>query len=717
MKIYINPKDIGLAVFTVFAFSGLSLLMGCTSKDDLSAVREGTATLSFNVALITNDKEESSMRKLPLSETVNRTQADGTLLTFTLSPEMPSAIRAASTMTPGNKYKITVLDNAGKIVYMSVDGVAGTATDHISIDQTKPYTLVAYSYNDASSSLPSPGSGGSVPSAVAMEANKDVLYFNESLAANTLSAGANLRSITFNHKYSKVKVVMDATSLGSDITVANGLELEPSYHTTLKVSDGTVSKSGGSITVPITFPTLNAQRVTSNSAILFSNEETPLILNIPSVTIGGTTYTGNKVTFTRALVSGFSYTLTVNAHLTIPNTITLGQNQAYLIPSVYDEDFLPYTAPTSAATLGTLPADGNKEATKIDIQGSITTSGTKVRIPVSVTGGGGMLPAYSTTITLPGTTTQDASPHDVNLSWDAQLLNPTHTFITATIKAVGSTLNAKKLDINAGIGNNFQGVLVGQFVYPYNNAGQTTAFQLKVIGAIPDKMYGVIDNNGNPTSHRMLYLPILGADGKIWLSNNLGADYANTNHASFNPTKRAASATDYLAYGSLFQWGRKPDGHELITWTQGAPGTIVNGITSTLNDVPNNALFIKNNSGANDYDWMQSGHNNNLWSSEASANNPCPMGFRVPTDAELTSLITVSGINNGNEANLSTLKFTLPGYRAYNDGAAAYAGNYGYYWSSSVNGSDASYRYFSSVSTNSQKGYRANGYSVRCVIN
>jgi hypothetical protein len=57
----------------------------------------------------------------------------------------------------------------------------------------------------------------------------------------------------------------------------------------------------------------------------------------------------------------------------------------------------------------------------------------------------------------------------------------------------------------------------------------------------------------------------MGEDGKVWLNNNLGADYSNVSSSSFSPGTQATVYNDYHAYGSLFQWGRPADGHELIS--------------------------------------------------------------------------------------------------------------------------------------------------------
>ena len=407
-----------------------------------------------------------------------------------------------------------------------------------------------------------------------------------------------------------------------------------------------------------------------------------------------------------------SLTRTVVAPITIPATITLAQDRVYMIASVYDQDYLPYTAPTGPATTTTpVAAGGGNEAVTVNVQGTITTAGVAVKIPVTATGSG-TLPAYSTTITIPASMTEDGISRDLTLSWAAQAYTSGTKSINATISAVGGTLNAKKLDINAGIGNDALGVLLGQFTYPYNNAGNTTTYSVRDIAGIPDKMFGLPDNNSNSTTHMMLYLPTVAEDGKIWLNNNLGAHYANINHASFNPAQQATSATDYLAYGSFFQWGRKGDGHELINYTNATTGTAANGTTGTLNNTPTHASFITSSSSP--YDWRSS-QSNTLWAKEASANNPCPVGFRVPTNAELTTLVTSSSIINSATAASSAMKFTVPGSRNSNDGTLYTVGDYGNYWSSTVSGTDASRRNFGSGGTFTGSYYRATGYSVRCL--
>lgn len=189
--------------------------------------------------------------------------------------------------------------------------------------------------------------------------------------------------------------------------------------------------------------------------------------------------------------------------------------------------------------------------------------------------------------------------------------------------------------------------------------------------------------------------------GKIWMDRNLGA------------TQIATSRTDFLAYGSLFQWGRAADGHQLMNWTSASTGSAVNGTTTTLSDddTPDDALFIIGNSIG---DW-RSTQNNNLWQGVNGTNNPCPSGYRLPTEAEWEAERLSWATSNAAGAYASTLKLTTPGYRRFNSGEILAIGTTGYYWTSTIFGTNSRYFGLSSASAGIFGHPRSYGFTIRCI--
>jgi uncharacterized protein (TIGR02145 family) len=182
------------------------------------------------------------------------------------------------------------------------------------------------------------------------------------------------------------------------------------------------------------------------------------------------------------------------------------------------------------------------------------------------------------------------------------------------------------------------------------------------------------------------------SNGRCWLDRNLGASQV------------AVSSTDAAAYGDLFQWGRLDDGHQVRT----------SATTTTLSnsDNPGHGEFIL---GQNlPCDW-RSPQNDNLWQGVSGTNNPCPSGYRLPTDAEWEAERTSWSSNNSAGAFASTLKLPVAGRRSYSNGSLLYVGSSGYYWSSTVAGTNSRNLYFSSSNAYMNSYRRAWGFSVRCI--
>ena len=218
--------------------------------------------------------------------------------------------------------------------------------------------------------------------------------------------------------------------------------------------------------------------------------------------------------------------------------------------------------------------------------------------------------------------------------------------------------------------------------------GQSCSFTINVAAVQPPYPAGTVNCAGvtivvdvtNPTT------------GLTWMDRNLGASQV------------ATSSTDQNAYGDLYQWGRRADGHQCRT----------SPTTATLSSVdqPAHGNFITISSG--NYDW-RSPQNTNLWQGVNGVNNPCPSGYRLPTETELNNELLSWGSNNSSGAFAAPLKWTLAGYRYDSNGALLPVGAGGYYWSSTVSSSnsrflgfDGSYAYMASLN-------RADGLTVRCL--
>ena len=183
--------------------------------------------------------------------------------------------------------------------------------------------------------------------------------------------------------------------------------------------------------------------------------------------------------------------------------------------------------------------------------------------------------------------------------------------------------------------------------------------------------------------------------GKTWMDRNLGASQA------------ATSISDEKGYGHLYQWGRSADGH------QNRNSETTNSLASS--DVPGHSKFILNPDAPNDW---QKTHNKDLWQGANGTNNPCPDGFRLPTEAEWEEERQSWSPNNADGAFGSELKVPLPGIRGAADGAITNEGTMGFYWTSTVNESNNYSKNLRIIGNNGpffNSGGRGNGYSVRCI--
>jgi hypothetical protein len=117
------------------------------------------------------------------------------------------------------------------------------------------------------------------------------------------------------------------------------------------------------------------------------------------------------------------------------------------------------------------------------------------------------------------------------------------------------------------------------------------------------------NNIGKDTTTTLVEL--MSSTGRTWMDRNLGA------------TQVAASSTDAASYGDQYQWGRAKDGHESRTSNTTA--------TTATSAAAGHGDFITATSGT-DYNWTDFVNEDTLW--QSGLNDPCPTGYRIPTETE-----------------------------------------------------------------------------------
>jgi hypothetical protein len=162
--------------------------------------------------------------------------------------------------------------------------------------------------------------------------------------------------------------------------------------------------------------------------------------------------------------------------------------------------------------------------------------------------------------------------------------------------------------------------------------------------------------------------------GRTWMQWNLGA------------TAFPSDNTTIAAMGSLYQWGRATDGHQVRNSTvlQISLTGSATGPTIFLPPKTYDAASVKLGKFFTTYTSWLNPQNDHLWQGVNGINNPCPSGYRVPTINEFMTEIATLGAYGVDPAFNSVLK--LQRFRR-RDGANVNGASYdigGYYWTSSV---------------------------------
>lgn len=284
------------------------------------------------------------------------------------------------------------------------------------------------------------------------------------------------------------------------------------------------------------------------------------------------------------------------------------------------------------------------------------------------------------------------------------------------------------------------------------------------------------DNEGKVVSGNAL-LGALNADGEIiwswhiWVTNNnpaentitlAGEQMMNVNlGAECNSNGSTEADTIYDSYGMYYQWGRKEPfvGPKDYKFTGNYNATLYDNVgydfslaytestetQGTIEWATANPLTVIKGAKDNDFDWLYSGHKDDLWSVDSKTEyDPCPYGWRL-ADASLFASLTLNatydamswqklqplyGIMLTDTDSLSDYFFTAQGRRNYidcnldivntNETPVPWSG---YYWTSTPYDANATALYFNlNTNTRTWNGFnnnramqRANALPVRCI--
>ncbi len=456
----------------------------------------------------------------------------------------------------------------------------------------------------------------------------------------------------------------------------------------------TSALSGTTYGVTITNNDFSAKQITPQTTDLVLSGLTGVVVSSVSPSELTTINAGSSQQFTYTLTGtpNAAGTLTgtfTKQSLSCSSTVTVGISKAV----------------TSASSTPTLCVNTALTPITHTTSGEATGIGETTGLPAGVTAAWA-----SNTITISGTPTASGTfTYTIPISGCGGTVNAAGTITVAPNLVVGSASSSPYTIINFAMSN------VTHTTTNATGIGTATGLPTGVTAAWASN---TITISGTPTTLGTFNyaVPLVGGCGNISASGtitvvNCGAYVSSSVYKVFACHNLGATDTTLDPnvpvqgiHGNYYQWGKST-----AVATASTASTAISG-------------------------WSTTAASNGSWADGTkTATDPCPTGYRVPTNAQWTAVIannTVSrtgtwannatnygvAIHFGPNASTKTLTLTVSGLRNSSSGLLTGRSLSGNYWSSTEYSANAYQLYFASNSVSATFASRVNGFSVRCVL-
>jgi uncharacterized protein (TIGR02145 family) len=489
------------------------------------------------------------------------------------------------------------------------------------------------------------------------------------IISNTGNSTLTVSSISFPSGFSGSWSGTIVAGGSKSVTVTFSPTSTTAYGGTITVNSdktsgtNTISCSGAGVSTPTRIISLSGNLSFGNINVNQSSQKTFIISNT-----GNSTLTVSSISFPSGFSGSWSGTIVAGGSKSVTVTFSPTSTTAYGGTITVNSDKTSGTNTISCSGAGVstptriISLSGNLSFGNINVNQS-----SQKTFIISNTG--------NSTLTV----SSISFPSGFSGSWSGTIVAGGSKSVTVTFSPTSTTAYGGTITVNSDKTS-------GTNTISCSGAGVSTFDRSAYISTIPSILSLLLDDT---TQREDVHTVI--SNGRIWMDRNLGA------------SRVAISSTDTEAYGDLYQWGRVTDGHEKRT----------SGTTTTLSgsNSPGHSNFIRTSSSP--YDW-RTPQNANLWQGTSGVNNPCPAGFRLPTRAEWETERASWSSNNRTGAYNSPLKLAMAGLR-FNDSGTIRYNNDGYYWSSTADGSTIFGLFIDPSNSGFSGGYRAHGFSVRCI--